>query len=151
MRLRRLFFILFVLGGAACRAPDASLTSAEAEKQKLANEIRRKAASHIKQETELRPMGTIGQMLHDVQKLGLSFSYYKPVDIAEGRKLLVYAVNAILKEVNQEEKPVFGAIIDIYNDNFYGYTVSDKDGNYSMLSVPEGDYQITAINQGFWL
>ncbi|OGL43232.1 MAG: hypothetical protein A2042_06105 [Candidatus Schekmanbacteria bacterium GWA2_38_11] len=52
---------------------------------------------------------------------------------------------------NPKEEPVFGAIIDIYNDNFYGYTVSDKDGNYSMLSVPEGDYQITAINQGFWL
>ena len=53
--------------------------------------------------------------------------------------------------VNPKGDVVFGAIIDIYNDTFYGYTVSDIDGNYSMLSVPVGKYQITAINQNFWL
>jgi len=53
--------------------------------------------------------------------------------------------------INPKGTPVFGAIVDIYNDSFYGYTVSDKDGNYSMISVPVGKYQITAVSQDFWL
>src|SRR5690606_12904616 len=46
--------------------------------------------------------GTIGQMLHEIQVLGLTFYYYRPVDILEGRKLLVKAIDTILEEVNNE-------------------------------------------------
>jgi hypothetical protein len=46
----------------------------------------------------------MGQMLYDVERLGLSFYYYKPIDIVEGRKLLVQAVNAMLNEINQDER-----------------------------------------------
>lgn len=74
------------------------------KKEKLSNEILRKATSKLKQETDLHPIGTIGQMLNEVQKLGLSFYYYKPTDIVEGRKLLIKSVNTLMDEVNQEKR-----------------------------------------------
>ncbi len=73
-------------------------------KQKLANEIRHKVALQVKQETGLRPVGTMGQMLHEIQKLGLSFYYYQPVDIVEGRKLLIKAVDTMLQEINSDTR-----------------------------------------------
>ncbi len=87
----------------ACSRPNSTLIDqAGQEKQKLANKIRRKVASQLKQETQLRPCGTIGQMLNEIEVLGLSFYYYQLVDIAEGRKLLVKAVEAMREEVNNE-------------------------------------------------
>lgn len=74
------------------------------DKQALANQVRRKAASRLKEELKLRPCGTIGQMLHEIKILGLSFYYYKPVDILEGRKLLVKALDTVLEEVNNESQ-----------------------------------------------
>jgi len=84
----------------ACHPPRTSIS----EKQKLANEVRRKAATKIKKETQLSPCGTMGQMLNEIQKLGLSFQYNQPIDIVEGRRLLIQAVNTMLDEVNQEER-----------------------------------------------
>src|SRR3990170_3590421 len=59
------------------------------------------------------------------------------------------------KVLNPEGDPVYGAIVDIYGNDvyysYYGYTVSDKEGNFSMLAVPAGEYQVTAIGQDFWL
>ena len=72
------------------------------EKQKLANEVRRKVATQLKQETKLRPCGTIGQMMNEIQILGLSFYYYQTVDIVEGRKLLIKAVDTMIQEVNKK-------------------------------------------------
>jgi hypothetical protein len=46
----------------------------------------------------------MGQMLNEIQKLGLSFSYYKPVDIVEGRRLLVDSVNVMHDEINQDTR-----------------------------------------------
>lgn len=74
------------------------------EKQDLADEVRGKVARQLKKELDLRPAGTIGQMHYEIQILGLSFNYYHPVDIAEGRKLLVRAVEVMMQEVNTREK-----------------------------------------------
>lgn len=80
------------------------------------------------------------------------------VELAEGGsetadfKLVPFSKGSVSGTVaNHKGEPVFGAIIDVYNDKFYGYTVSGKDGKFSMISVPAGDYQVTAINQYFWL
>jgi len=84
----------------ACQRPRSPIS----EKEKLANHVIRLAATKIKKETQLSPCGTMGQMLNEIQKLGLSFQYNQPVNIEEGRKLLIQAVSTMLDEVNQEER-----------------------------------------------
>lgn len=53
--------------------------------------------------------------------------------------------------INPKGDFVSGAMVDIYSDTFYGYSVTDKDGNYSMLSVPVGKYQVSSFSQYFWM
>ena len=74
------------------------------EKCKIASEIRTKVAKKLAQEQGLIPFGTGGQMLDQIRMLGLYFQYRKPVSIEEGRKLLVHAVQALLTEVNADER-----------------------------------------------
>lgn len=95
--------LLCLLGLGACRS-DPSRTQVTTEKQQVVNEIRRSVALQLKNTTGLRPIGTMGQMLRQVEKLGLSFQCSKPLGIVEGRKLLLQAVNAMLDEVNQNAK-----------------------------------------------
>ena len=103
--MKKWVIVLFlgVVGLVACSRP-SSVAPEDLEKQKLANEVRRKVASQLKKETHLRPCGTIGQMLREIQVLGLSFYYYQPVDILEGRALLVKAVDTMLQAVNEEPR-----------------------------------------------
>jgi hypothetical protein len=103
--ITRLLAILLVgIGAISCQNPNSDGSPADLEKQKLANQIRRKVATKLKEEIGLIPCGTIGQMLNKVQVLGLSFDYYQPTDIAEGRKLLIKAINSLMDEVNQEKR-----------------------------------------------
>jgi hypothetical protein len=74
------------------------------EKEKIADAVLGKVACRMKQEASLRPCGTMGQMMNEIQKLGLSFFYFQPVDIVEGRKLLIKAVDALLNEMNQDTR-----------------------------------------------
>lgn len=104
MRFWVVAVVLLVMGTVACQRSKSSCSPADLEKQKLANQIRHKVAAKLKQETKLCPCGTIGQMLRKVEVLGLSFNYYDPVDIVEGRKLLIKAVNLMMEEVNQEAR-----------------------------------------------
>lgn len=103
MKIKYAFFILLILSANSCQ-PISESDQEGIKKENAANRILKKVALQLKTETDLRPTGTMGQMHYDVGKLGLSFHYRKPVDIAEGRKLLIQAVNAMLKEVNQDEK-----------------------------------------------
>src|SRR3989344_5319801 len=97
--------LVLAIGAVACHRPNPNLQGrADHEKQKLANEVRHKVASQLKDEAQLRPCGTIGQMLNEIQILGLTFYYYKPVDIVEGRKLLLKSVDTMLQEVNRETR-----------------------------------------------
>jgi hypothetical protein len=94
-----------IMGATACQKTNHSLEKQPCnDKQTLANQVRRKAASRLKEELKLRPCGTIGQMLHEIQILGLTFYCYQPVDILEGRKLLVKAIDTMLEEVNNESQ-----------------------------------------------
>lgn len=100
--------ILIVLAAVmtiACQRSNPDLRKqAGIEKEKLADDIIRKVATELKKETNLRPCGTMGQMLNEIQKLGLGFYCYEPTDIVEGRKLLVKAVNKMLAAVNNEPR-----------------------------------------------
>lgn len=42
--------------------------------------------------------------MREVQMLALSFFYYKMIDIEEARRLIVYVIQALTKEINAEEK-----------------------------------------------
>ncbi len=95
-------FLFSVLVTACSQSSSVSRGMAGSEKQRLANEIRSKVASQLKQEANLRPCGTMGQMMNEIQRLGLSFYYFQPVDIVEGRKLAVKAVETMLQEINQD-------------------------------------------------
>ena len=70
-------------------------------KEICADHVLHKIAKQIKKETGLLPSGTNGQMLHEIQKLGLSFECYRSLDIIEGRKLLVQCVNDLMNEINE--------------------------------------------------
>ena len=74
------------------------------KKQTTANEVRRKAASEIKAQIGLYPSGTMGQMMYDIEKLGLSFKCFKPVTIEEGREYLVKSTQIFLDIINSDEK-----------------------------------------------
>lgn len=104
MKMQRFICFLILLGITACGPRDLYPDPNGAEKQSLANEVRCRVAKHLKKKLNLHPAGTMGQMLHDIEKLGLSFYYYQTVDIAQGRKLLVQAVNEMLDEINQKEQ-----------------------------------------------
>lgn len=99
-----LAILLAAIGTVACHRSKFPCTKADIEKEKFANDILRKVASKLKQETDLHPMGTIGQMMNKVQVLGLSFTYSQPLDIIEGRKLLIKAMQSLMEEVNQEKR-----------------------------------------------
>lgn len=100
-----LFLLSAAIGFLACDRPNSPLNDqAGIEKERLADHIMRKVATQLKQEMNLRPCGTIGQMMNEIQILGLGFYYYQPVDIIEGRKLLVKAVDAMLQEINGETR-----------------------------------------------
>ena len=74
------------------------------EKQILANAIRKKLALQIKQELNLIPCGTAGEMLGQIKMLGLAFNCHKPLTIDDGRILLIAAVEKFTAEVNANEE-----------------------------------------------
>jgi hypothetical protein len=105
MKWQHIFNILLVmLGLTSCAPSESAEDRAGIEKERLADGILRKAATQLKQEVGLRPGGTIGQMMREVQVLGLSFTYHKPIDIVEGRKLLLKAAHTLLDKINQEPR-----------------------------------------------
>lgn len=96
----KFWIIILIIVITACNRSNYTLP----EKEKLADKILHRVALQMKQEAELRTCGTMGQMLNEIQKLGLSFCYFNPVDIAKGRKLLIRAAEALMKEMNEDER-----------------------------------------------
>lgn len=103
MKLKIVVCFFLVFGMCACRKENHS-EQAGVEKERQAHAILKKVAAQLKQETDLCPIGTIGQMLSQIEVLGLSFFYYHSVDIAAGRQLLIKATSALMNAVNQEKK-----------------------------------------------
>ena len=74
------------------------------QKQKIVNQIRFKAAKFIEKEKGLKPCGTGAQMMYEVKMLALAFVYNQPIDIQQGRELLVYATETFLSMINKDER-----------------------------------------------
>jgi len=74
------------------------------QKQKIVNQIRFKAAKFIEKEKGLKPCGTGAQMMYEVKMLALAFVYNQPIDIQQGRELLVYTVETFVAMINEDER-----------------------------------------------
>ena len=102
MRVLLIFALAFF--SIACNRQDNLFSPHKpSTKQEAVNEIRLRAAGKIKRKYGLQPFGTAGQLLDQVKMIGLSFQYHKPIDIEEGRKLLIGATNELLAEINANE------------------------------------------------
>ncbi len=66
----------------------------------LSDEILHQTAQQLEKERELIPIGNMGQMMGDIQAVGLEFQYFHLVNLEESRKLLVYAIQIFLKNIN---------------------------------------------------
>lgn len=72
--------------------------------ERIAREIRKKVALQMEREMGLRPIGTGGQMMYEIEKLMLAFRYDKEIGIEEGRELLLACVDTFISAVNEDER-----------------------------------------------
>ncbi len=94
-------FVWMVIGGCQSKSKTDWTPS---EKEILADRILHKVGFELKQKYDLRPIGTMGQMMYNIEILGLHFQYFKPLDIPEARKLLLFSLETLLGEINQEKQ-----------------------------------------------
>lgn len=73
------------------------------EKQIQARQVIKEAMIQLKKDKELYPFGTAACMLNQIKLLGLSFHYYKPVDIDIARELLAYSTTLFMNIINESE------------------------------------------------
>lgn len=73
------------------------------EKGSFVSDILWRVAYKLRDDKQLYAFGNGGCMMDEVRTLSLAFKYYKKVDIAEGRELLMYAMNIFVKTVNETE------------------------------------------------
>jgi len=88
--------VLFLFGCHAAYQPSSKMS--------IVNEIRKNAALKIKNELGLIPCGTTGQMLNQIQMIGLLFDYHQPLTVEEGRELVIKAAEKLLQEINMNEQ-----------------------------------------------
>jgi hypothetical protein len=98
---KSVFFFLIVLFS-GCERVFFRPKSKMSTKQQLINEVRQKAAVQLKKEKNLIPIGTGGQAMNEIVMLAIDFLYYQPVEVENGRKLLIEAVDDFIKVVNAE-------------------------------------------------
>jgi hypothetical protein len=95
-----IYFLLFILFGCS----EFNRLSYVSEKEKIADKIIEKTAKELLVKKGLRPCGSGGQMMDQVEMLALAFTYNKPIEIEEGRKLLVTAIETFVSTINSDEK-----------------------------------------------
>ena len=67
------------------------------------NIITKKVATQLSNEKKLLPCGSGGQISHGVKNLSLTFFYRNPIEIEQGRELLIAGVNKFVTAVNADE------------------------------------------------
>ena len=70
----------------------------------LANRVIKRTVEQLRAEKDLRASGTVGQMMGDIQLMGVDFHYYHLVNLQEARKLITYATQTFLKNVNDNKE-----------------------------------------------
>lgn len=73
-------------------------------KSSLIHLVRTKTVKQLKFEHELYACGTGVQAMYQIEMLALSFDYFKPVEIENGRELLITALDTYVANINDEKK-----------------------------------------------
>jgi hypothetical protein len=141
MRLIFIFLFVFLLGG--CSSPFHTQPS---EKSRIASEIRSKVAKKLRDEMDLIPFGSGGQMMYQIKMLGLAFQYRNPIGMEEIRRLLMKAYNVFNIEINSNEK--IRPYLDVYPFGAKNIEVQivllKPDGS----SVYKGELELIVIREG---
>ncbi len=100
------YFLMFIviLSVCGCGKEDFYTNEKSDNEEVLVNEIMHKVAIKLNRDRGLIPFGTGAQMMHKIEMLALAFQYRKPIEIEEGRELLITAVNEFVAAVNAEER-----------------------------------------------
>lgn len=94
---------LIILFGCA-QNTEYPLSKEDINIERWTNEATRKTAMQLKHTKDLYPCGCGGQTAHGIKTLYLAFNYYKNIDMEEGRKLLVTAVDEFVEVVNGDKR-----------------------------------------------
>jgi len=131
--------------------------SQEEDYEILGRKVRSQTAKQLRKEVDLIPAGTMGQMMGDIQAMGLSFNYYNLLDLEEARDLLVYAAEVFLKNINENKKirpylhnyPFTPKNIEIVIFMYQPDGSEPNQGNLSVLSLKDGilTYELAAPNK----
>jgi hypothetical protein len=100
LKINCVFSILFCLFLSCCETPSETPVSYIT----MANRLLSKTAKQLKVEKGLIPIGDMGQMMGNIQAMGLSFQYFHPLSLEEARELLLYASNVFLKNINENKE-----------------------------------------------
>ena len=114
--------------------------------EKIADKITANTAKKLQEQKKLCLIGTGGGMMHDIQRMNMSFQFFQEVDLKEARDLVVYATKEYLEDINSNEK------VRPYLHN-YPFTAKNitirificKPGGYD---VSPGEITIAAANKG---
>lgn len=74
------------------------------KKEQVVKEIQKKTSNQLALAKDLIPCGTCGRMMDQIKLLGLTFFYRHPVDVEQGRRLLITAVQTLIANVNANEQ-----------------------------------------------
>jgi hypothetical protein len=86
--------ITAILSGCTFGSPSLS------PKERVSDEILNKVIFDMQKKYDLYACGTGGEMMDEIRMLAISFFYYHPIDIDEGRQLLISAIQHLVDEVN---------------------------------------------------
>ena len=143
--MKLLLLLLTFFLASSCDKASSDVRRQTNEKHHAMNAVTQKVANQLKNKTGLAPCGFGSQAMHKVEKLFLSFFYYKPTNVEEGRRLLILAVDEFVASVNSDEQ------IHPYLKN---YPFEPKNIEIRIfLRNPKGEdpplgelYDVTAIN-----
>jgi hypothetical protein len=102
--MRLCLFLIASIFIAGCMQNTSETDYPSSPKSRLANEISKQVALQLKKEQDLYPCGFGGGMMHQIRMLALSFNYYKPVNIEQGREMLMAAGSLFLKTINENDE-----------------------------------------------
>jgi len=104
MRLSWIILVFFCFASCSQTTKRYKPSSEVQKREKLVDEILGKIALKFKNERGLLPCGSGGGTADGVRMLALSFNYFTPIGIAQGRELLLEAVNEFASTVNADER-----------------------------------------------
>jgi len=142
--MKNIFYIFIViLLFSGCAKKGYQLT----EDEKLANKISHQVAAQLKRDLDLYPFGTSGRIPDKIKVLGLAFLYYKPIDISEGRSLLISAVQHFIDEINACE-PI-RKYLEQYPFQPENVEIEIYIHNSDYSKIPPGKLNVISYSHGF--